>query len=267
MPPPAAVLRAFGADSHDVTGLRGRAWRAGPVVLKPAHAPRAWLEWEERFCDRVVDVGFRLQRLVRADDGRIVVDGWIARNFLPGAHPVGSWQTRMDVGLELLRAFGEATPLVPPMPAIPRADAWATADRMAWEELRIPAPAMADAAVAELAGGRRPVHEPPQVVHGDLTGNILFHPELPPAVIDMSPYYRPVGFAAGVIVADAVIWHGADLGLARRLIELPDGRECLIRAMLFRHLTSLFLPGPLPAATAADRYVALRRLTLESSAS
>ncbi len=267
MTPPTAVLRAFGADSVDVSALNGRAWRAGGIVLKPAHAPHAWFEWEERFCDRVVDDGFRLQRLRRAEDGRLVVHGWIARDYLPGEHPIGSWQARMDAGLVLLRALGEATPLVPPMPSIPRPDAWATADRMAWDELPIPPAAIADAVVAELAGARRPVHGPPQVVHGDLTGNILFHPELPPAIIDMSPYCRPAGFAAGVIAADAVIWHGADLGLARRVIELPDGPGCLIRAMLFRHLTSLLLPGPLPAAAAGVRYAALRRLTLESSAS
>jgi uncharacterized protein (TIGR02569 family) len=266
LPPPAVVLRAFGVASRDVSGLSDRAWRAGAVVLKPAHAPDPWLEWEERFCSRVVDSGFRLQRLRRSDDGRIVVDGWIARDYLPGEHPIGSWQARMGAGLALLRAFGEATPLAPALPTLPRADAWATADRMAWEELPIPPAAMADPVVAELAGARRPVHEPPQVVHGDLTGNILFHRELPPAVIDMSPYYRPVGFATGVIAADAVIWHGADLGLARRVIELPEGRACLIRAMLFRHLTSLLLPGPLPTAAAAVRYAALRRLILEASA-
>ncbi len=32
---------------------------------------------------------------------------------------------------------------------------------------------------------------PPQLVHGDLTGNLLFHTSLPPAVIDLSPYWRP----------------------------------------------------------------------------
>ena len=234
-------------------------------MLKRAHAATAWLEWEERFCDRVVDDGFRLQRLRRAHDGRIIVDGWIARDYLAGDHPIGSWPERIDAGLALLRAFGAATPLAPPMPALPRGDAWATADRMAWEELRVPPAAMADPAVAELADARGEVRQQAQVVHGDLTGNVLFHGELPPAVIDMSPYFRPAAFAAGVIAADAVVWHGAGLSLARRVMELPDGRESLIRAMLFRHLTSLLLPGPLATGSAAARYAGLRRFTVEAS--
>ncbi len=32
-----------------------------------------------------------------------------------------------------------------------------------------------------------------QLVHRDLTGNVLFHPPLPPLVIDLSPYWlRPL---------------------------------------------------------------------------
>ena len=234
-------------------------------MLKRAHAATAWLEWEERFCAHVVDDGFRLQRLRRTPDGRVVVDGWIARDYLAGDHPIGSWPERMDAGLALLRAFGAATPLAPPMPALPRGDAWATADRMAWEELPMPPAAVADPVVAELAHARGRTGQQAQVVHGDLTGNVLFHGELPPAVIDMSPYFRPAAFAAAVIATDAVVWHGADLSLARRVMELPDGRESFIRAMLFRHLTSLLLPGPLPTGPAAARYAALRRLTVDAS--
>ena len=50
-------------------------------------------------------------------------------------------------------------------------------------------------------------------MHGDLTGNVLFARGLPPAVIDFSPYWRPVGFASAVVVGDALLWEGADESL------------------------------------------------------
>lgn len=262
--PPPKVLRAFSVEisATGVAVLSAGAWRAGAVVLKRAHAPIAWLEWEERFCRRVVDDGFRLQRLRRASDGRVAVEGWIARDFLVGEHVTGAWEARIGIGMAFLAELRRATPLGPTVPE-PRTDAWARADRMAWEEEPIPAVAMADAAVAELVRGRRPVTDAPQVVHGDLTGNMLFHPALPPAIIDFSPYFRPPGYAVAVIAADAVVSRAAGLDVARAVFDLPDGRQCLLRAMLFRHLTSLLLPGNLPTGAAADRYAALRHHVLE----
>jgi hypothetical protein len=47
------------------------------------------------------------------------------------------------------------------------------------------------------------------LIHGDLTGNVLFHDELPPAIIDFTPYWRPLEFQSAVVVADALVWEGA----------------------------------------------------------
>jgi len=106
---------------------------------------------------------------------------------------------------------------------------WAVADRVAWGELDRPLPAE----VATLAARRRPVDLPPQLVHGDLGGNVLFHPSLPPAVIDVSPFWRPPGYADAIVVADAVAWHGAGDDLVERHLRAHGG-QLLLRAVLFR---------------------------------
>jgi hypothetical protein len=46
-------------------------------------------------------------------------------------------------------------------------------------------------------------------VHGDLTNNVLLRAGQPPGIIDFSPYWRPPEYAEGIIVADALSWHGA----------------------------------------------------------
>jgi fructosamine-3-kinase len=54
----------------------------------------------------------------------------------------------------------------------------------------------------------RPLEQPSQLIHGDISGNILFATHLEPVVIDFSPYWRPAGFAAAVLIADATVWEG-----------------------------------------------------------
>jgi hypothetical protein len=72
------------------------------------------------------------------------------------------------------------------------------------------------------------------VIHGDLTGNVLLAEDLPPGIIDFSPYYGPVGYAAAVIVVDAIVWFGAPFVLSE-LIEPADRRnDLLARTLIFR---------------------------------
>ena len=69
--------------------------------------------------------------------------------------------------------------------------------------------------IARLADVLEPLTVANQLVHGDLTGNILFDDALAPAVIDVSLYWRPPAFASAIVVADALVWEGADETLLR----------------------------------------------------
>jgi prepilin-type processing-associated H-X9-DG protein len=73
-----------------------------------------------------------------------------------------------------------------------------------------------------------------QLIHGDFGGNVLFADGLPPAVIDFSPYWRPPELALGVVVADAIVWEGADLSLIDACTQVPDFIQHLARAELRR---------------------------------
>jgi len=77
--------------------------------------------------------------------------------------------------------------------------------------------------------------ERPQLVHGDLTGNVLFARGQPPAIIDISPYWRPPSYAEGIIVADALAWHGAPASVVNSL-GVPVAAAA--RALLFRMATA-----------------------------
>ena len=128
--------------------------------------------------------------------------------------------------------FYQAVAAVRWSPAVVASHRWAVADRVAWGEADADLPAL----VEPLLARQRPVDLPCQLVHGDLGGNVLFADSQPPAVIDVSPYWRPAGYADAIVVADAVAWAGADHNLVERLLS-QQGEQLLLRAVLFRVAT------------------------------
>jgi uncharacterized protein (TIGR02569 family) len=207
--PPPEVLTAFA--SGDV------------VMLKPLDMHVAALEWQAGVLASIEPDGFRVVVPLRARDGRLVVDGWTAWPRLEGRHEP-RWHEIAAVGERYHRALAGVS-----RPALldARTDPWACADRLAWgDQAEHDHPV-----VARLLAARRHVAAPDQLVHGDLSGNVLFAAGLPPAVIDFSPYWRPAAYASAIVAADAVAWYGADPALLASVDE-----QLLIRAVLFRLL-------------------------------
>lgn len=57
---------------------------------------------------------------------------------------------------------------------------------------------------------------------------------LPPALIDFSPYWRPVEFATAIVVADALVWERADPADVSAAMSTDGFGQFLVRALLFR---------------------------------
>ena len=226
------MLRAFGTNgpAQRLPGGQGTSWRAGSLVLKPTGdaAEACWLA--ETLTDVPQD-GFRVARPARAGDGRWVVEGWTAARWVAGEPgPVGHWQEVLAAGRAFHRAVRDA-----PRPELldTRGHWWARADRSTWDEAEPPTVPGLDRLRATLHRLTRPVTDRPQLVHGDLSGNVLLRDGLPPAVLDLSPYWRPPAFAEAIVVADGLLrWgEGVELmGAAGRAGE----PSWLARGLLFR---------------------------------
>ena len=230
--PPAAVLFAFAVSGRPerLAGRQGTAWRAGDVVLKPLDMSLEALRWQSAVLGSIDTAGFRLAVPLRSRDGELAVDGWTAWPLLAGDH-APRWPEILAVGERFHRALARVERPSAVLDA--RTDGWARAGRIAWGE----APA-ADFAglpeVSHLLAARTAVSASNQLIHGDLSGNVLFADGLPPAVIDLSPYWRPAAYASAIVAVDAVLWYGAD---ARLLSTVADA-QLLVRALLFRLLAS-----------------------------
>jgi hypothetical protein len=221
-PPPPDVLDAFETDGDPVLlpGGTGRTWRAGHLVLKPLDRAPAEIAWQADVLASIREDGFRVTRPVPQ-----IVDGWTAWEYVEGRHEPGRWTDIIAVG----ERFHAALTGVPRPTAIidPGVEPWATGDRVAWGAERFDG-------LDDIIDALRPVAEPNTLIHGDLTGNVLFDDELPPAIIDFTPYWRPLEFASAIVVADALVWEGAPPELADEIEP-----QYLLRALIYRGVTSL----------------------------
>ncbi len=279
--PPEHVLAAFGIKGGEPEALGDGwdgGWRYGEVVLSlvPDHARAAWSAKvrETLFVD-----GLRLARPVRSTDGRYVVSGWRADTYVAGS-PEPRHDEVVSAGVRLHEAcvdierprFLTQAP-VPPWTDI---DVFTAADRAAWEErplqaLPLGAPEVPDTEerrrcvelVGQLAGLRKATTSPSQLVHGDLYGTVLFAGTAAPGITDITPYWRPASWAAGVAVVDALSWGDADDGLIERWEALPEWTQMLLRALIFRLSVHALHPRSTPEAfPGLLRTSALVRMTL-----
>jgi len=250
--PPAHVLATFGVKSGEPeqlgAGWEG-GWRYGEIVVAQItdHARAAWSAKvrETLFVD-----GLRLARPVRSTDGRYVVSGWRADTFVAGApEPRDDEVVATGVRLHEATAKIERPRFLTQMPVPPwtDVDVFTAADRAAWEDrplqnLPLGAPELPESEdrtratelLAQLAGLRKPTKSPSQLVHGDLYGTVLFAGAAAPGITDITPYWRPASWAAGVVVVDALSWGDADDGLVERWDALPEWPQMLLRALMFR---------------------------------
>jgi uncharacterized protein (TIGR02569 family) len=261
--PPGHVLAAFGLKESEPEPLWDGGWRYGEIVMSMI-ADHARAAWSAKVRETLFVDGLRLARPVRSTDGRYVVSGWRADTYVAGA-PESRHDEVVSVGVRLHEVtaalerprFLTQTP-VPPWTEV---DVFTVADRAAWDDrpLHNPPPGAPDVAdtpdrtqsvelLTQLGGLRRPTQTTPQLVHGDLYGTVLFAGTAAPGITDITPYWRPAAWAAGVAVVDALSWGEADDELIERWEDLPEWPQMLLRALMFRLAVHVLHPRSTPEA-------------------
>lgn len=231
--PPLAVREAFGARADPVrlAGGKGGTWRAGDIVLKPSEGDDE-SRWRAGILATLPESPhFRVARPIRATNGDWLCHGWEAAQAVAGEPD----PRRVDDVIRTGAAFHEAVEAVPrPTFLDTRQDFWSYGEKLAFQDAPPPGARRPSALLDALLAARRPIEAPQQIVHGDLLGNILFAEGLPPAVIDWPAYWRPAPWASAVAAIDAMVWHEADPAVIERWAHLPEWRQLLIRAAIYR---------------------------------
>ena len=246
LPPTDQVLGAFNL-AGDITPTHTRdVWRLGSVALKRIDHQAA-AEWVcELLTGRDPAPDFRIPAPIAAADGRWVVDGWTAATWIPGREDGSRWRDLLHTAA---RFHGWLSDVERPAWLDDIDDSWRAADRMAWDEQPVAVRSEFKSLVERLVSMRRPIAPTSQLIHGDLTGNVLFSEGLAPGIIDLSLYWRPADYAAAIVAVDCFEWEGVDAEVLEHVAALPDGDQLLIRAALFRIIRA----GMVNWANAEDR--------------
>ena len=230
-PPAIDILQAFGTNDEPVgiSGGQGQNYRSGNVILKPAQDDEE-TNWVAEFYLSVEGEGFQLPRPIRSTEGHFVYQGWQAWECVAGEHQKERWAETIEICVRFHQAMAD----YPQPDFLERREQnpWVIADKVTWGEMEISHHPSIAPGIEKLTTCLEKVNEKSQLIHGDFGGNVLF--SKPPTIIDFSPYWRPVEFAIGVIIADAIVWEGADLSLIEMGSRFDNFDQHLIRAELRR---------------------------------
>lgn len=233
--PPEHVLNAFHAAASNPARSAGPehlgyAWdngvKIGEVVL--AHASEL-AAWSAKVREKLDVPAARVVRPVLSTDGRFVVAGWKANQFVPGR-----LARRVDETAQLALRLEEVLRDI----AVPHAgsagarqDVFARAERAAWDE------------TGEFYREWEP--GPVGLGHADLLATTLFTGLNAPTIVDLVPTDapRPAGYTAALVIVDGLIAGAVDDAVCDRFAHIPGVDQLLLRAVAYRRHVNELHPG------------------------
>jgi uncharacterized protein (TIGR02569 family) len=231
--PPEEVIRAFGFSGKPtlISGGQNTCYRIDRVVFKPTEDIHEAAFIADIYYAAESD-RFRVPTPFRAQNGLWVYNNWTANEFLDGEHRPGAYHEVV----ELCKIFHRVIKNIQkPEWFDKRENVFAIADKMAWGELPLPVFEPTNAKLQSIKEKLKPNRLPYQLIHGDWgPGQILFHNELTPAIIDMTPYFRPADYPIADTLLSAIVNHDFDLSILDLGQGIKDFDQLILRAFLFR---------------------------------
>ncbi|MFD0678427.1 MULTISPECIES: hypothetical protein [unclassified Paenibacillus] len=238
------ILNSFilSGDIVALSGGQNTSVRISNAVLKPVddihHS-----EWLLNILYNINPEGYRVSKPIRSKYGTFVSRGWACTQYEIGKDTKG----RIEEKLQVSRLFHRDLSSIH-FRDFPHTDnPWSKGHRIAWQIDDLPGelPRETQEIINNLLS-RVSLKEQykVQIVHSDLSGNILFDQDLSPLVIDFSPTIAPVEYAEAILVCDCIAWQGSKIS---EIDLLPDNelyKEMIIRAIIFRlAVSSIFSNG------------------------
>jgi len=217
-----------------LSGGQGLSYLCGNTVIKPVDDAEE-STWTASVFFNLSSIFLRIPKPVRATDGNWIYKGWCAYSFIDGETTKKRWSEKINVGREFHSLLQDTEK---PSFLEKRTHPWAIADKMVWGESKLKYSKALAPVVSRLLPFVQEITLPSQIIHGDLSGNILFHLDLKPGVIDFSPYWRPAEYATAIIIVDSMVWEHAPIDLLNEMPDTEQMNQLLIRAALWRIITT-----------------------------
>lgn len=235
-----SVIEKFSVspDLSVLDGGRGKVVKSGNLVIKPVLEPEKY-EWYAGLFEKYHFSEIKYSRPVRSLSGSFIEDGYGATEFLNGKFFAGKMREKIQAS----HAFNSHLKDIPkPAEFDSWKSPWTNAQDLAWGKCQMPEDfnAKARSNLAALFRFWKKIDMPVQLIHTDLSGNILFDGN-DPVIIDFTPGYFPKEYADVLLVSDSIAWFDEPVE-SLDLLALGDKVtfQLLLRAVLFRLSVSLF---------------------------
>ncbi len=230
------ILAAFRINEKPtiLAGGQGTSYVCGNIVIKPEESivEANWVA--QTFSELKID-GIKIPQPIKSNSGQWVYKGWSAHVFVDGETTKNRWEEKIKICREFHKAVDD---LEKPDFIGKRTHPWEIADKMIWGEIKLEYGTQLKSVISRLEPLLKPVNFKSQIIHGDMSGNILFHLGQKPAIIDFSPYWRPSEYAVAIIIVDSIVWENAPISLIDSLEDTMYMNQLLIRASMWRIKTT-----------------------------
>lgn len=226
------VLIAFNIKSKPklLKGGDRHTYKADNTVLKTIYNEDESNGIAELF-SRLESKHFYTEKPIKSIFGKWVHKGWGAFTFVDGKESKSRWKEKIEISKKLHQAISK---IKKPAYIDKVNHPWAIADRMVWGDTKLVYNQRLKNTLYPLQEKLKPINLKGQLIHGDISGNILFNEPLPPTIIDMSPNWRPANYATAIIIVDAIVWEKAPDSLLKEMNNNFESNQLLLRAVMWR---------------------------------
>lgn len=234
-----SVLKAFGINSSGkpLDGGQETSWKFGNIVLKPIE-DEVYYSFTAEVFNRLQPKEYRISRPILSVNNKYVEDGYGATQFESGIDIDTAVKEKLLVSKYLHQDLKDLK-----LMTLPKSnDPWTKANNVLWRNHLLPDywDEKRRSFCEELLSKLLPIDAEHQLIHGDLGGNVLFHDNLKPLVIDFSPTIAPVEYADAIILCDSIAWAGVDIETINYLEPIEYHKPFIQHAVAFRVLTIAF---------------------------
>lgn len=224
-----------------IIGGQNTSVRVKNTVLKPTE-DAIHAEVLLTIIDSIQPKGYRLSKPVKSNKGTFVSHGWMCTQFEPGHEVIGYVKEKLQVA----RLFHQDLSIINFNDLPFTNNPWSRAHKVAWQVTELPTETHFEIRqiIKELLlKVRLKEYYTCQIVHADLSGNILFDEVLSPLIIDFSPTVAPVEYAEAILVCDCIAWQGSKVSDIDMLLNNEFNNEMIIRAVVFRLTVEAIFSG------------------------
>lgn len=238
------ILYAFNLNGEvsSLNGGQNTSVRVKDAVLKPVGENVQFCEWALNILNKINPNEYRLSKPIISNNGTFVYKGWCCTRYEPGEHRDGNVKQKLEVSRLFHHDLADIDFI-----NIPKAhDPWSISHRIAWQKENLPQNISKEAfkILEELISKiKLKVNYEVQIIHSDLSGNILFDKAQNPLIIDFSPTMAPVQYAEAILACDCIAWQGSPTSELGLICHSIFNIEMILRAVIFRLSVAAIFAG------------------------